>query len=280
MDKNKYFSLVRAPLFGGRLNQTQVDGQIAIIEEGLRRSWPLSWIAYVLATVLHETASTMRWDIREFGRGKGRKYGVPAGPYKLIYYGRSWPQLTWYENYAEWAGRLSVQLDKTPDLMLTAAVATSVTFGGMELGTFTGKRLSDYLPRTGGGSFVGARRIINGQDHAAAIAAYADQFLVALTAADAIAPNLIPAAPPAPTPTTNADTVKDSAAVAGAATGGTGAGVTPAHATDAAIEPWLFWGGLAIASAGLAYLAWRNRRWISVHLSIAAEAVNKVLGKL
>ena len=35
----------------------------------------------------------------EIGKGKGRKYGVPAGPYGKIYYGRGPIQITWEHNY-------------------------------------------------------------------------------------------------------------------------------------------------------------------------------------
>ncbi len=35
--------------------------------------------------------------IEEYGRGKGRKYGAPAGPYGKIYFGRGYVQLTWLE---------------------------------------------------------------------------------------------------------------------------------------------------------------------------------------
>lgn len=35
----------------------------------------------------------------ELGKGKGRKYGVPAGPYGKIYYGRGPIQITWEGNY-------------------------------------------------------------------------------------------------------------------------------------------------------------------------------------
>jgi hypothetical protein len=49
----------------------------------------------------------------------------------------------------------------------------------MKLGTFTGKTLDDYIAGSAR-DFRNARRIINGTDKAAAIAAYADTFLAAL----------------------------------------------------------------------------------------------------
>ena len=35
----------------------------------------------------------------EIGKGKGRKYGVPSGPYGKVYYGRGPIQITWESNY-------------------------------------------------------------------------------------------------------------------------------------------------------------------------------------
>jgi len=52
---------------------------------------------------------------------------------------------------------------------------------GMARGWFTGKKLADYITPTAC-NFIGARRIINGQDKAAKIAGEADVFLAALQA--------------------------------------------------------------------------------------------------
>lgn len=65
----------------------------------------LRWAAYMLATVKHECAN--QWQaVEEFGRGKGRPYGVPVTAtgadgknYTNTYYGRGYVQLTWKENY-------------------------------------------------------------------------------------------------------------------------------------------------------------------------------------
>lgn len=37
--------------------------------------------------------------IAEIGKGRGKKYGKPAGPYNKIYYGRGPIQVTWEKNY-------------------------------------------------------------------------------------------------------------------------------------------------------------------------------------
>jgi hypothetical protein len=53
-----FFAAVRVDLFGGAIEQTQVDGIKSILE-----AWPegtdARFVAYALATVFHETARTM-----------------------------------------------------------------------------------------------------------------------------------------------------------------------------------------------------------------------------
>lgn len=176
-----FFSAVR-PMFGGSLKQSQVDGlnQILTTTVGL----PISHRAYVLATTLHETASTMQ-PIREYGRGKGKKYGVVDQTGKAPY-GRGYVQLTWRENYLRADRELGLggRLAADYDLALDPAIAAQILVRGMVEGWFTTKRMSDYLP----GDYAGARRIVNGTDKAALIAGYARQFESALELMDADPP--------------------------------------------------------------------------------------------
>ena len=59
----------------GKLNQKQVEGFEAIFNEWeFQKLKDARWLAYMLATVWHETAKTMQ-PIEEIGRGKGYKYG-------------------------------------------------------------------------------------------------------------------------------------------------------------------------------------------------------------
>src|SRR5262245_30152095 len=68
-DRKLYFDSVRPSLFAGKMNQQQVDGQNAILSEweDEQPAEDLRWLAYPLATTLHETASTM-WPIEEYGK--------------------------------------------------------------------------------------------------------------------------------------------------------------------------------------------------------------------
>lgn len=144
------------------------------------------WLAYMLATAYWETARTML-PIREYGKGKGRKYGVPdkRSP-GVIHYGRGFVQLTWYDNYLKMGKILGIaDLVTNPDRALEPAVATEIMFEGMTTGKsfagdFTGKHLANYF-NTKTDDPIGARRIINGTDKAKEIAAIHAKFLSALT---------------------------------------------------------------------------------------------------
>lgn len=56
-------------------------------------------ICLILGQVAHESINFSHFA--ELGHGQGREYGVPAGPYNKIYYGRGPLQVTWYGNYLE-----------------------------------------------------------------------------------------------------------------------------------------------------------------------------------
>lgn len=173
----------------GRLKQSQVDGFNAIIkavnEYGGQAKNPLN-VAYMLATAWHETAHTMQ-PIEEYGKGKGRKYGskidINGTHYsglEHIYYGRGYVQLTWLTNYKNMGKKLGVDLVNNPKLALDPKVASDIMITGMLQGSFTGKRLSDYLLKGTKEEFVKARRIINGTDKAVNIAYQALAFLQAI----------------------------------------------------------------------------------------------------
>lgn len=134
----------------------------------------LRWAAYMLATVRHECAET--WlPIEEYGRGKGRPYGLPVSGH--TYYGRGYVQLTWHQNYAKLGETLGMgkALAENPALALDSATAYRIMSIGMRRGLFTGKKLSDYIEAERC-DYRGARRIINGQDQAERIAGYASHF--------------------------------------------------------------------------------------------------------
>ena len=186
-----FFAAVRVELFGGSLDESQVDGINAILD-----AWKASpvndrrWTAYALATAYHETARAMQ-PIAEYGRGQGRPYGVRCGPYRRIYYGRGLVQMTWLANYERAEREIpGSDLVRNPDNALQPTIAAEIMVRGMSDGWFTGKTLEDFFPleHPGAADWVGARRIVNGLDCAAQIAAYAHHFHDALVRADAAEP--------------------------------------------------------------------------------------------
>jgi len=169
MNMAYFFDRIRLAVFGGKLTQSQVAGINKIL--AYRDStWPKmsdDELAYVLATVTHETGFKMQ-PITEWGSPqylKSKKY------YPWI--GRGLIQITWKTNYLKFG-------IKDPDAALTWPVALDVAFRGMIFGMFTGKKLSDYIKPGKTLDYVGARAIINGTDRAQLIAHYAVAYQNAL----------------------------------------------------------------------------------------------------
>ena len=75
---------------------------------------------YILAQFAHESGNFIY--TAELGKGKGRKYGRPVGPYNKIYYGRGPIQITWDYNYKaiteKYFPKIGINADiyKDPDL--------------------------------------------------------------------------------------------------------------------------------------------------------------------
>src|SRR3990167_8391318 len=197
MTRAAFFAAVRASLFGGRLSQPQTDGFSAILDEWEKRGGgDVRHLAYILATAFHETAHTMQ-PIREYGRGKGRKYGV-KGKHGQVAYGRGYVQLTWDYNYEKADKELGLNgaLTRNYELALRPDIAAQIMFEGMIEGWFTGKKLGTYFTDAKA-DWKNARRIINGLDKADLIAGYGRAFLDALKAAES-EPEVIQAVRPPP----------------------------------------------------------------------------------
>jgi len=183
IDRDLYFDEVRSSLFEGAMTQQQVDGQSVILAlwEYQATGTPMEdirWLAYMLATTFHETATRM-WPIREYGQGAGMKYGT-------TYYGRGYVQLTWEENYRNASAALGLIDDRDlidyPDIALDSLIAARIMFRGMAEGWFTGRKLGQYFDDDIDDP-INARQIINGNDKDELIAGYHDLFLAALNAA-------------------------------------------------------------------------------------------------
>ena len=175
IDRKEFYSQIRATLVKGGLNQAQVDGFEAILDEWEKRKLQdLRWLAYIMATAWHETAQLMQ-PIEEFGRGRGKAYAP-------TYYGRGFVQITWKRNYAKFSDVIDVDLVTHPEKALEMDNAIQILFAGMIDGLFTGKALSDYFDKNA--DWRGARAIVNGKDRAAEIAGYAQKIWDSLRIAD------------------------------------------------------------------------------------------------
>lgn len=148
------------------------------------------WIAYMLATVWHETAFTF-YPIDEYGSNEyfEKRYGYQTKIGRNLgnlhpndgsrFHGRGYVQLTGRYNYTKVGQLLQQDLTADPELVKNPNVAYQILTQGMIDGWFTGKRLKDYITPVKC-DYVNARRIINGTDKAQQIAQYAEKFEVPL----------------------------------------------------------------------------------------------------
>lgn len=198
IDRDRFFAVACANLFGGPMSTEQLQGCTAILDEWERRPelTDLRMLAYMLATAKWETNSTMQpvreayyisrsFEVAERWRRTHLRY--------YPFYGRGLPQLTWERNYRRMTELLRNRFGKTipdfdlvknPDQALIPEVAIAIMFEGMlradsTFGDFTSVALEDFFTPTAA-KWVAARTIINGTDHAADIAAIAQDFWHAL----------------------------------------------------------------------------------------------------
>ncbi len=181
IDKVKFYQQLREKQLFTTLTQDQVDTIDCLLNECEKQGVDdIRQIAYIFATAYHEcykpkTPNTRMTPMKEFGGEtylKGKKY--------YPYYGRGLSQLTWEYNYAKEAKRLNIDLLKHPDLILDIPLAASSHVYCMKHGTYTGKKLSDYINNVKC-DFLNARRIINGIDKQELIMSYAQKFLSCLS---------------------------------------------------------------------------------------------------
>ncbi|MCA1630630.1 MAG: hypothetical protein LC785_02715 [Acidobacteria bacterium] len=175
----------------GKLNQNQVSGIDNLL--GYIELDPditdLRHAAYMLATVKHECADTYQ-PITEFGKKSyfnkydagtpiGRRLGNTVAGDGYLFRGRGFVQLTGRTNYQNMSAALALgpedDLVAHPEHTLHPEIAYRIMSYGMRHGTFTTKKLNDYI-NSSGCDYKNARRIINGLDRAALIAGYAVNF--------------------------------------------------------------------------------------------------------
>jgi predicted chitinase len=199
MSRAAFFSAIRTTVFAGHIAQAQVEGIEAILD-----AWqadPVNTdprhLAYMLATVFHETATAMQ-PVRETLAAsddaaiaildsafrKGRLSQVREPYWRLDATGRSWlgrglVQLTFRDNYVRLGAAIGMDLAADPALAMRMDVAVRILITGMGRGLFTGHKLGDYFHGTTT-DWLHARKIINGLDRAEKIAGHARAFYTAL----------------------------------------------------------------------------------------------------
>jgi len=138
-------------------------------------------VAYILATTVHESGAGAH--MLEFASGSAyegrRDLGNNQSGDGVRYKGRGYVQITGRNNYTNWSKKLGVDLVGNPALAQRPDVAARILVQGMRDGSFTGKKLSDYIGN-GRMDFNGARRIVNGTDKASTFAATAQRIMSAL----------------------------------------------------------------------------------------------------
>ena len=171
MNKEIFYNKIR-PLFG-TISIKQLHGIEAILNAWEASGYmDLRWLAYIFATVFHETGATMN-PVKEFG---GEKYLKSKKYYP--YYGRDLVQTTWKYNYEKVKAFTGVDVVTNPDLIADLSIAAGVAIEFMVKGHYTGKKLANYFNTKT--DWLNARRIINGLDKAKLIAGYAVKFYEAL----------------------------------------------------------------------------------------------------
>ncbi|KAB0570543.1 chitinase [Brucella pituitosa] len=279
MNKTTFFAYARRAPFGGRLSQAQVSGTEAILAEAERRNLPDEQIAYILATVFHETGGKMQpneenlnytsaarirqvWPkrfatiaaaepyVRQPQKLANKVYGGRMGNDSVndgwTYRGRGLPHITGEDNYKKFG------IADVPEKALELATAIRVLFEGMVLGKFTGRKLGDYFGK-GKADPEGARAIVNGIDKATLIAGYYRNFLDSLIAAREMKAAAVEDAKPDDVPLLKDKTVQTIVAAGG--------GTFVTGIIGAVSNPWAFLTvALIVVALGGGFWLWHTGR--------------------
>lgn len=191
-NRKRFFTAYREVF--GSLKQNQVNGlgSLLISFEEDEKITNIQYMAYMLATIKHETANrfqpiteyggrsyfskydpvlakTSRWRSRAKANGNTQK----GDGYK--YRGRGFVQITWKNNYKKLGDALGYDLINHPEKSLDPVIAYKIMSYGMRKGVFTGRRLSHYISKELI-DYKNARKIINGLDKANLIKRHAQNF--------------------------------------------------------------------------------------------------------
>jgi putative chitinase len=209
INRSFFFDHLGTTLYRNGLLQAQVEGHEALLDDWETRHAEKDdrWLAYILATVYHETGRAMqpvvenlnysgerllavfpsrftpeeaRLYARQPERIANRVYGGKLGNGDEAsgdgwrYRGRGLVQITGRDNYRKFG------LANDPDQALAPDIAIRLLVEGMINGAYTGKRLADYF-HGDEADWVNARKIINRLDRAVDIAGYAKSYYASIS---------------------------------------------------------------------------------------------------
>ena len=167
----------------GSLNQSQVDGLEFLLSKFDNENFTPEQVAYMLATVKHETADTFR-PIEERGGYNYFRYligklGIRSLAEANKYKGKGYIMITGRTNYEKFSLILQDDFITYPLRVMLPETAYKIMIYGFINGSFTGKKLTDYIDGDKL-DYYNARRIINGLDKASLIQKYAEKIMEGL----------------------------------------------------------------------------------------------------
>jgi len=159
--KNKDASIA---LLGNKWDETTLIKNVVNKSKFMGLNLKSQW-SYIMATIQHETASTMQpvreafWLSEEWRINNLRYYP---------YYGRGYVQLTWKENYRKYSKKLGIDLVSNPDKVMDPLISLFIIIDGFKNGAFTGYSIENFI-NNNKKDYYNARKCINGLDAAGII---------------------------------------------------------------------------------------------------------------
>ncbi len=184
-----FFDTVNSTLFERSIAPEQIVGLSLILKywSNAHGDKDDRYLAYILATIHHETNATFEPVLGEVGPDiedqepiRARILWNPEPGDGEKYRSRGFFGLEGKYRYSDFSERLGVDLVNDPDLAMVPEIAIAIAVKGMIAGAFTGKRLEDFFYR-GRQDWEGARLIIGGRGHDALIASHARRYYAAIS---------------------------------------------------------------------------------------------------
>lgn len=158
-------------------NEQKINAKRIIVAFGKFGDEDPNKLAYILATALYESGLMPIEEIKADPSKNPSLYARQKRYWGSGYYGRGFVQLTWPENYRKMSQIAGVDLLRNPNLALDPNIASNIIVAGMMDGTFTGKKLSDFIEKGKKPDFFNARRTVNILDKADRIKSTTHKFL-------------------------------------------------------------------------------------------------------